>query len=237
MPKALRTSFMYSLLTTDAQRDPPPLAPTRRDRPSRTSATKERPKPVTSRPSTPRESEAATWAALLIRIRDDRDEAAFATLFRHFAPRLKGFLMRSGADATEAEECAQEVMTTLWVKAAQFDPARASAATWLFTIARNKRIDRIRRQRRPEPEDLPWGPEPDPDQASLLGLQQETEQLAAAMNALPEKQRDLIQKAYFGDMTHSEIADATGLPLGTIKSRLRLALDRLRHAMTTRDQS
>ena len=103
------------------------------------------------------------------------------------------------------------------------------------TVSRAISSSRSRRQRRPEPEDLPWGPEPDPDQERLRGLQQETEQLGAAMNALPEKQRDLIQKAYFGDMTHSEIADATGLPLGTIKSRLRLALDRLRHAMNTKD--
>ncbi|MGR3367468.1 MAG: sigma-70 family RNA polymerase sigma factor [Sagittula sp.] len=183
-----------------------------------------------------REEEQATWAALLIRIRDHRDEAAFAALFAHFAPRLKGFLIRSGADAAQAEECVQEVMTTLWQKAAQFDPDRASAATWLFTIARNKRIDLLRRSRRPEPEDLPWGPEPDPDQADMLGLQQETEALGAAVAALPPKQRDLIHKAYFGEMTHSEIAAETGLPLGTIKSRIRLALDRLRHAMDGKNE-
>ncbi|MFW2589712.1 sigma-70 family RNA polymerase sigma factor [Sagittula sp. SSi028] len=197
--------------------------------------TKEPPRIVTHSPHTARKEDAALWAVILIRIRDHRDEAAFATLFEHYAPRIKAFLMRAGADPTEAEECAQETLTTAWVKAVQFDPSRASVATWLFTIARNKRIDRLRKQRRPEPEDLPWGPEPDPDQESLLGLQQETEQLGAAMAALPDKQRELVEKAYFGDMTHSEIAQATGLPLGTIKSRLRLALDRLRHAMQTRD--
>ncbi|MDZ7711292.1 MAG: sigma-70 family RNA polymerase sigma factor [Roseovarius sp.] len=164
-------------------------------------------------------------------VRDARDEAAFARLFGHFAPRVKAFLMRSGADATLAEECAQETMAALWHKAHLFDPARASVATWIFTIARNRRIDALRRQRRPEPEDLPWGPEPEPDQADAMVLQQESEQLGEALAALPEKQRVLIEKAYFGDLSHSEIAAETGLPLGTIKSRIRLALDRLRHEM------
>jgi len=169
--------------------------------------------------------------ACMIAVRDTRDEAAFARLFEHFAPRVKAFLMRSGADATVAEECAQETMVTLWHKAHLFDSGRASVATWIFTIARNRRIDALRRDKRPEPEDLPWGPEPEPDQADALALQQESEHLGEALAALPEKQRVLIEKAYFGDLTHSEIAAETGLPLGTIKSRIRLALDRLRHAM------
>ena len=174
---------------------------------------------------------APDWVACLLRIRDDRDEAAFVEVFRHFAPRVKAFLMRGGADSALAEECVQEVMATVWHKAALFDPSRASVATWIFTIARNKKIDVLRRTRRPEPEDLPWGPEAEPDQDDILGLQQESEQLGAAIAALPVKQRDLIEKAYFGDLTHTEIAEQTGLPLGTIKSRIRLALDRLRHAM------
>ena len=139
--------------------------------------------------------------------------------------------MKSGTDAALAEECTQEVMATLWQKAHMFDPSRASAATWIFTIARNRRIDAIRKQRRPEPEDLAWGPEQEPDQADALALQQESEKLGAAIAQLPEKQKDLIEKAYFGDLSHSEIAEQTGLPLGTIKSRIRLALDRLRHQM------
>lgn len=173
----------------------------------------------------------AKWADCIARIRDDRDQAAFADLFQHFAPRIKAFLIRSGADATLAEECTQEVMVTLWRKAQLFDPGRASAATWIFTIARNRKIDAFRKMRRPEPEELPWGPDNEPDQADVLVLQQESEQLGSALAALPEKQRVLIEKAYFGDLSHSEIAEETGLPLGTIKSRIRLALDRLRHSM------
>lgn len=176
-------------------------------------------------------SENETWVTCLARIRDDQSEAHFAQLFHHFAPRVKAFLMKSGADATLAEECAQEVMATVWQKAHLFDPTRASAATWIFTIARNRKIDALRKQKRPEPEDLPWGPDHEPDQADALALQQETEQLGAAIAALPDKQKELIEKAYFGDLSHSEIAEITGLPLGTIKSRIRLALDRLRHAM------
>jgi RNA polymerase sigma factor (sigma-70 family) len=178
----------------------------------------------------PRRNE-TDWTPLMLRVRDARDRAAFAALFGHFAPRIKGFLIRGGTDAATAEECAQDVMATLWHKAAQFDPARASVATWVFTIARNRRIDMIRRQRRPEPEDLPWGPEPEPDQAEVLALRQDIAALREALDTLPDAQRAMIEQAYFGDLTQTEIARVTGLPLGTIKSRIRLALDRLRHAM------
>lgn len=171
------------------------------------------------------------WADLVFRVRDHQDKAAFAALFRHFAPRVKAFLMKSGATEALAEECVQDVMATLWQKAKLFDAERASVATWVFTIARNRRIDALRKSRRPEPEDLPWGPEPEPDQAEVYEVQQETNRLGSALSQLPEKQRDLIERAYFGDLSHSEIAAQTGLPLGTIKSRIRLALERLRLQM------
>jgi RNA polymerase sigma-70 factor (ECF subfamily) len=177
------------------------------------------------------DSEDNDWAALLVRVRDLGDRAAFAALFRHFAPRVKAFLVKSGASSTLAEECAQDVMAVLWQKAHLFDPARASVATWVFTIARNRRIDALRKARRPEPEELPWGPEPERDQAEAYEAQQETERLGAALAALPDKQRVLIERAFYGEMSHSEIAAETGLPLGTIKSRIRLALERLRHGL------
>lgn len=172
------------------------------------------------------------WVSLMLRVRDAQDKMAFAALFRHFAPRIKAFLMKSGASAALAEECAQDVMATLWQKAEQFDPARASVATWVFTIARNRRIDAIRRARRPEPEALDWGPETEPDQAEVYEVVQENRRLGEALATLPDKQRALIERAYYGDLSHSEIALETGLPLGTIKSRIRLALDRLRHQMS-----
>lgn len=172
------------------------------------------------------------WGAALRRVADAQDRDAFAELFGHFGPRVKAYLMKSGADAASAEECTQDVMVTVWRKAGQFNPARASAATWIFTIARNRRIDMLRRDNRPDPEDLPWGPEAEPDQEDALSLQQETEKLANALRELPEAQRSMIERAYFNDLSHSEIADATGLPLGTIKSRIRLALERLRHSLS-----
>lgn len=171
------------------------------------------------------------WVQAMLRIRDDRDKEAFSALFRHFAPRVKAFLMRSGASETLAEECMQDAMATVWRKAQLFDPGRASVGTWIFTIARNRRIDVLRRQRRPEPEDLPWGPEAEPAPEDVVALQQESARLKKALRELPDKQRQLVQAAYFGDLSHSEIAEKTGLPLGTIKSRIRLALERLRHEM------
>jgi len=178
-----------------------------------------------------RDQTGTDWGATVRRVADEEDTEAFTALFAHFAPRVKAYLMKSGADAASAEECAQDVMVTVWRKAEQFNPTRASASTWIFTIARNRRIDLLRRDNRPEPEDLPWGPEAAPDQEDALTLQQESAQLAEALKTLPEAQRTMIERAYYNDLTHTEIADATGLPLGTIKSRIRLALERLRHSL------
>ena len=171
------------------------------------------------------------WAELIKKVETLKDTSAFEKLFNHFAPRVKAFLMKSGADPQMAEECSQEVMATVWRKAHLFDPARASVSTWIFTIARNKKIDAIRKLNRPEPEQLYPEQDYEPDQEEVVELQQETERLAAALGELPEKQRVLIEKAYLGELSHSEIAEITGLPLGTIKSRIRLALEKLRHSM------
>lgn len=174
------------------------------------------------------------WSALMLAVRDQSDRAAFARLFRHFAPRVKSYLMKSGASSAKAEECAQDVMTTLWQKAAMFDPGRASVSTWIFTIARNRMIDMVRRDRRPDPEPAPWDRDSEPDQAEVYAAAEESRALSAALADLPEKQRSLIQRAFYGDLSHSEIASETGLPLGTIKSRIRLALDRLRDRLRDR---
>ncbi len=180
----------------------------------------------------PSDSQASVqWIACVQRIRDAQDEAAFSKLFQHFAPRVKGYLLKSGADNSLAEECVQDVMATVWRKAGQYDPSRASVSTWIFTIARNRQIDVLRKQARPQPEDLPWGPEAEPDQVDVLAIQQDSARLVDALSALPNNQREMIEKAYFGDLSHSEIAEVTGLPLGTIKSRIRMALDRLRQAL------
>lgn len=174
-------------------------------------------------------AETVDWSGVMAQVRLG-DRAAFALLYGHFAPRVKYFLMKGGSSASVAEDCAQDVMATVWQKAGQFDPARASVATWVFTIARNRRIDVARRDRRPEPEDVEWMGADDmaPDQSDVMEAEQECRELSRALAELPEKQRALIQRAYYGDLSHSEIAAETGLPLGTIKSRIRLALDKLR---------
>ncbi|MEO0343926.1 MAG: sigma-70 family RNA polymerase sigma factor [Pseudomonadota bacterium] len=171
------------------------------------------------------------WTEKMLAICDYQDREAFSELFEHFAPRIKAFLIKSGSDPVMAEECAQEAMITLWHKAALFDPTRASLSTWIFTIARNKKIDMLRKQNRPEPEELPWGPEPEPEAGDVIEMQQESEKLLHAIAALPQKQQEILKKAYYGDLTHQQLAVETGLPLGTIKSRIRLALEKLRHEL------
>jgi RNA polymerase sigma-70 factor (ECF subfamily) len=178
------------------------------------------------------ENTEAQWVANMVAIAQDQDRKSFTEIFRHFAPWIKGFLIKSGANSSLAEECMQDVMATLWRKAHMYDPSRASVTTWIFKIARNRKIDLLRRYARPEPEELPWGPEQAPNPADVIALQQDTTLLAEALATLPAKQRELIKHAYFGDLTHSEIAIETGLPLGTIKSRIRMGIERLRHSMT-----
>jgi len=216
-----RPRITYMLTTTDTHATPEALAPPPQPMPRKPVRSKRGTTTVTTNDTAKR----MAWVAQMTSVRDNKDTAAFAELFAYFGPRVKSFLMKSGASPDLAEECTQEVMVTLWRKAHMFDPAKASVSTWIFTIARNRKIDLLRKQRRVEPEDLPWGPEAEPDQADAIALQQETEILGAAIAALPDKQRELIEKAYYGELTHSEIAAQTGLPLGTIKSRIRLALD------------
>ena len=170
-------------------------------------------------------------AALIARVAGLQDRTAFAALFVHFAPRVKAYLIRMGAGANLAEEVAQEAMLSLWRKAHLYDPAKASAATWVFTIARNLRIDQLRRERRPEldPDD-PLCESPAPADEGLFWRQNEGA-LRAALQELPQEQARVIELSFFADHPHSQIAAELGVPLGTVKSRLRLAMARLRAAM------
>jgi RNA polymerase sigma-70 factor (ECF subfamily) len=170
---------------------------------------------------------------LIGRIASRADRAAFAELFRLFAPRLKSYLMRQGCDFAVAEDLMQETMVMVWRRAASFDATRASAATWLFTIARNKRIDSLRRQRRPaiDLDDPALVPDPAPSAEEPVLANERGRRLAEALATLPAEQAALIRLAYFDDRAQSEIAAETRLPLGTVKSRLRLALVKLRRAL------
>lgn len=166
---------------------------------------------------------------LMLAVRDQRDKAAFGQLFDYFAPRLKGVAMRSGLGSGAAEDVAQEVLLTVWRKAEQFDPHRAQVSAWIFQIARNRRIDLVRKENRPVPEEIKIADEVEDDAGQIVAMEQEAGHLKQALDRLKPAQRDLIQKAYLGDLTHKEISDQTGLALGTVKSRIRLGLERLRH--------
>ena len=174
-----------------------------------------------------------THDELIEAIAASRDKVAFRQLFDHFAPRLKSYLLRLGADLATAEDVAQEAMVMVWRKAVSFDRRQAGASTWIFTIARNKRIDRLRREQRPaldlEDPGLVPAEEPAPDRS--LQNSQERQRIASAMRSLPDEQAELVRRAFFNDESHSVIAEESGLPLGTVKSRIRLALARLRHEM------
>lgn len=175
------------------------------------------------------EDVAPTPEANLLAIAARGDRQAFAALFQQFAPRVRVYLVRSGCEPGLADELVQEAMLAVWRKAGQFDPGRAGAAAWIFAIARNLRIDALRRRRAPTvAADLvdPPSEEPGPDE-QLAGAQAAA-QLRIALAELPPEQIEVIQAAYFADRPHSEIAALLGLPLGTVKSRLRLALQRLR---------
>lgn len=174
-----------------------------------------------------------TFEELLTAVGRDRDRAAFAALFGHFAPRLKAYLRRQGCDAGGAEELVQDVMLLVWRRAETYDPTQASAATWVFTIARNRRIDALRREQRPEidPADPTLVPDPVESADDGVAARETAGRLRAALRTLPPEQADLLRLAYFEDKPHSLISAEQGIPLGTVKSRLRLAMERLRKAM------
>jgi len=175
---------------------------------------------------------AASHEALLLAVGQQRDRKAFAALFAYFGPRIKSYLMKHGASETAAEEILQNTFVTVWEKAAGYDPKKAAASTWLFTIARNKRIDALRREKYiAYDSDAPAvtqaaasRPAPDEDYADPRSV----EKLSAALKDLPPEQSALLHMAYFEDKSHQAIADETKIPLGTVKSRLRLALEKLR---------
>lgn len=173
--------------------------------------------------------------ALIGRIAASRDRVAFAALFDAYAPRVKAFMMRKGATAEQAEDLVQETMITVWSKAALYVSERGSVATWIFTIARNLRIDRLRREKTSlftdlDDYDAESGEE---GQEEALGRFQEDGYVARALAQIPEEQRQLLIMSYMEDMPQSEIAAKLQIPLGTVKSRMRLAYTRMRKLLET----
>lgn len=174
--------------------------------------------------------EARDLSGLLVKVAEKGDRTAFADLFGHFGPRIKGFMMKTGASDDLAEEVVQETMVTLWTKAKLFDPSKAGASTWIFTIARNKRIDLLRRRNRPEPDphDPMFQPDPEPNGEQALSSQQDQVRIRKAMADLPPEQHEIVRLSFFEGLPHSAIAERLELPLGTVKSRLRLAFRKVR---------
>lgn len=161
------------------------------------------------------------------------DRAAFAALFERYAGRLKAHVLRAGAGRDDADEIVQDVMVSVWRRAASFDPDRAAVSTWIYAIARNRRIDGLRRAHRPRPDPLDptFDPEPEPDGLDRVSRVEREAALRAVLADLAPEQRAVLVAAFYDGRSHAEIAAALGLPLGTVKSRIRLAFQRLRGAL------
>ncbi|HEV7322202.1 MAG TPA: sigma-70 family RNA polymerase sigma factor [Ensifer sp.] len=182
---------------------------------------------VVSATEEPQAPTADEQVGLLAAVANDRDRHAFAALFRHFGPRLKSYFMRWTVSSGVADDLVQEAMLNVWRRASYFDPERAGVATWIFTIARNVRIDYLRRQR--DPSALPVDPEEPPASVEdlLVGAERDA-RVRDALVALSTDQQTIIRLSYFSEKSQTEIADELQIPLGTVKSRIRLAINRLR---------
>jgi RNA polymerase sigma-70 factor (ECF subfamily) len=169
-------------------------------------------------------------ADLLRRVAEQADPDAFRELYQTYGPRVKAYMMRQGADAATAEDLAQETLLAVWRRASLYVEERGSAATWIFAIARNMRIDRLRRE-------MPWQelPEDRLEQASsetppdeALAEKERQTRVRAALATLPPEQHEVVALAYLEGLSHGEIAARIGLPLGTVKSRMRIAYKKIR---------
>jgi RNA polymerase sigma-70 factor (ECF subfamily) len=174
--------------------------------------------------------EARQYADWIVAVAASRDRAAFARLFAHFGPRVKAYMFRFAGTQEMAEELAQESMMQVWRKAHLFDPQKAAASTWIFTIARNLRIDRLRQRKHIEVDDTDSTliVDESPIADELVNQSEQAALIQIALGALPQDQRVIVELSFFEEISHSEIAERLKIPLGTVKSRLRLALGKMR---------
>src|SRR5271154_6320965 len=174
--------------------------------------------------------------SLMAAVARDRDRAAYGRLFQYFAPRIIGFMQRAGLSSTDAEEIAQETMVTVWRKAELYDPRQAAVSTWIFTIGRNLRIDLARRATR-RPNGVGGLGEPEielVDSAETQALTGEREaKVRAALDRLSREQALVLRLSFYSEKPHAEIARELGIPLGTVKSRVRLAMAKIRAMLET----
>jgi RNA polymerase sigma-70 factor, ECF subfamily len=171
---------------------------------------------------------------ILSRIATDRSEAAFRTLFDEIGPKVRGFMLRQGADASLADELAQETLLTVWRKAALYSADKGTPIAWIFTIARNLRTDHIRRQRawhELTDEHAQSLPSDDTPVDEVVSDRQREVRVRAVLKELPPDQLEVVTLAFMEGMPHAEIAERLAIPLGTVKSRIRLAYQKLRAAL------
>ena len=166
----------------------------------------------------------------IVAIAENRDRTAFKRLFNYFAPRIKGFCQNNGSTADRADEVVQEAFVNIWRKAKLFDPAKASAGAWIFAIARNARIDLIRKENRPEADTTdPFFEQSEPENPfAVLETERKSNLIRECVKDLPAEQQQVLKLAFFEEKPHSEVAEELGIPLGTVKSRIRLAFKRIR---------
>lgn len=174
--------------------------------------------------------DARHWIVCMEQVARQRDKQSFMELFDYFSPRVNAYLLGMGVDSGLAEDLSQEALLALWNKAHLYQPRKAAVSTWLFRVARNLWIDRLRKQRATvyelDDEYLEAGvgaEDPEEDTGEL-----DADRIQEALEALPRNQAQVVYKAYFEGKSHSEIAADTGMPLGSVKSSLRLALQALR---------
>lgn len=181
----------------------------------------------------PRPELAGAGDADLMRAVARRDRAALVELFGRYGGRVKAYALRGGASDADAEEIVQDVMLAVWRKAASFDPDRAAASAWIFAIARNRRIDGFRRAARavPDPDDPLFRPDPAPGGFAEYSASERDARLRAGLAALAPEQRAVLEAAFYDGLSHGEIAERLDLPLGTVKSRVRLAFGHLRDVL------
>jgi RNA polymerase sigma-70 factor, ECF subfamily len=172
-------------------------------------------------------------ADLLRRVAEQADPAAFRELYQTYGPRVKAYMMRRGADAATAEDLAQETLLNVWRRASLYAADKGSAATWIFAIARNVRIDRLRREM-PFQELPEGGSEQATDEAApdeVLAEKERQTRVRAVLSQLPPEQHEVVSLSYVEGLSHGEIAGRLGLPLGTVKSRMRIAYQKIRAAL------
>lgn len=179
------------------------------------------------------EKEPPNFSVLLLSIGQIQDRAAFADLFQHFAPRVKSYMLKLGSADGMAEELAQQTLLQVWRKAQLFDPDKAAASTWIFRIARNIRIDVLRKQKHffDDDFDLAKIEDEQEDAEVKISREQKIRHVALALAKLPQDQAKIIRMSFYDGLSHGEIAKQLELPLGTVKSRIRLAFGRLRESV------